>query len=154
MSMPDGQHWPIDALVAAYEGVLRAETRGALEYGGSQGFAGLREWLASDYSATESVPVTAQNIVLTSGGAGGLKDLCDAWIEPGDVILTEQPTFAGSLRTLFASGEVIGLTNVPNGLHPDALEDVVKEQKQRGKRVKLLHTVPNFNNPTAVLLSL
>src|SRR5262250_205741 len=104
LSMPDALRLPIDDLIAAHERVLRAEGRRALEYGGNQGYEGLREWLASDYRSKESAPVAAQSIVLTSGASGGLKDLCDALISPGDVILTEQPTFAGSIRTLVASG--------------------------------------------------
>jgi len=154
LSMPDGLRLPIDELIAMHERVLRAEGRRALEYGGNQGYEGLREWLASDYRSKESAPVAAQSIVLTSGASGGLKDLCDALINPGDVILTEQPTFAGSIRTLVASGaEVIGITIAQDGLDPGDLERVVEEIGRAGKRIKLLYAVPNFNNPTAALLS-
>src|SRR5262245_54174524 len=75
LSMPDGLRLPIDELIAMHERVLRAEGRRALEYGGNQGYEGLREWLASDYRSKESAPVAAQSIVLTSGASGGLKDL-------------------------------------------------------------------------------
>src|SRR5262249_27096204 len=107
LSMPDGLRLPIDDLIAAHDRVLRTGGRSALEYGGNQGYLGLREWIAADHSAKESVPVGARGIVLTSGASGGLKDLCAALIDAGDVILTEQPTFSGSLRTLAASGAEI-----------------------------------------------
>src|SRR5262249_47576734 len=74
-SMPDRLGLPIDDLMAAHERVLRDEGRGALEYGGSQGDEGLREWLASDYGSRESEPVDARSLVLTSGASGGLRDL-------------------------------------------------------------------------------
>src|SRR5262245_541496 len=152
LTMPDGLRLPIDELIAMHERTLRAEGLGAAEYGGNQGYEGLREWLASDYRSKESAPVAAQSIVLTSGASGGLKDLCDALINPGDVILTEQPTFAGSIRTLVASGaEVIGITIAQDGLDPGDLERVVEEIGRAGKRIKLLYAVPNFNNPTAAL---
>src|SRR5262245_62734848 len=83
LSMPDGRLLPVDALLAAHESVLRTEGRKALEYGGSQGFEGLRAWLAADYNSRESVPTEARSIVLTSGASGGLSDLCDAVLTPG-----------------------------------------------------------------------
>ena len=154
LSMPDGLCLPTNELIAAHERVLRTDGRGALEYGGNQGYEGLREWLASDYRSKELAAVAAQSIVLTSSASGGLKDLCDALITPEDVILTEQPTFSGSIRTLVASGaKVVGITITQDGLDPDDLEQTVREVERAGKRVKLLYTVPNFNNPTAALPS-
>ncbi len=155
LSMPDGLLLPINELLAAHENVLRTEGRKALEYGGSQGFEGLREWLAAGYNTKESAHADARSIVLTSGAAGGLHDLCDALITPGGVILTEQPTFSGSLRTLAASGaEVVGISIGRDGLDPEDFERAVTNITAAGKRIKLLYTVPNFNNPTAALLSL
>ncbi len=154
LSMPDGQRLPIDELISTHERVLRTEGRNALEYGGNQGFEGLRQWLAADYSVKESAPVGAERIVLTSGASGGLKNLCDALIDPGNVILSEEPTFSGSIRTLVASGaEVVGIPIGQDGLDPDDLGRTVREIEHGGKRIKLLYLVPNFNNPTAALLS-
>jgi len=110
--------------------------------------------ITADYRSKELAAVAAQSIVLTSGASGGLKDLCDALITPEDVILTEPPTFSGSIRTLVASGaKVVGITITQDGLDPDDLEQTVREVERAGKRVKLLYTVPNFNNPTAALPS-
>src|SRR5262249_25817015 len=72
LSMPDGLRLPIDDLIAAHDRVLRTEGRNALEYGGNQGYEGLREWIAADHSSKEAVPVGAQSIALTSGASGGL----------------------------------------------------------------------------------
>src|SRR5262245_19777844 len=69
LSMPDGLRLPIDDLMAAHDRVLRTDERSALEYGGNQGYEGLREWIAADRSSNESVPVGARNIVLTSGAS-------------------------------------------------------------------------------------
>src|SRR5262249_3524677 len=140
--------------IAAHERVLRTDGRDALEYGGNQGYEGLREWLASHYPLKEAAAGAAPSIGLTPWASGGVKGLCDALINPGDGVLTEQPTFSGSIRTLVASGaEVVGITITQDGLDPDDLEQTVREIGRAGKRIKLLYAVPNFNNPTAALLS-
>jgi DNA-binding transcriptional MocR family regulator len=155
LSMPDGVLLPIDDLIAAHERVLRTEGRRALEYGGRQGDRGLREWLANDYRRREATPVSADNVVLTPGASGALASLCDVCIDPGDVILLERPTFSGSLRTLVASeAELVCAATDAEGIDPDEFDRTVRSLKRAGKRVKLLYTVPNFNNPTGALLPL
>jgi DNA-binding transcriptional MocR family regulator len=92
--------------------------------------------------------VTAANFVLTSGASGGLKNLCDVYIRPGDVVVTEQPTFSGSLGTLAGSAaDVIGVSIDDDGIDPVALDETLGRLKSEGKTVRLLCTVPNFNNP-------
>jgi DNA-binding transcriptional MocR family regulator len=155
LSMPDGRRLPVDELAAARERVFRTEGRKALEYGGNQGFEGLRDWLAFDYRSRESAPAEAGCILLTSGASGGLSDLCHALLTPGGVVLTEQPTFSGSLRTLAACGaEVVGISIGRDGLDPEDLERDLAKLVRARKRVNVLYTVPNFNNPTAALVSL
>jgi DNA-binding transcriptional MocR family regulator len=82
-----------------------------------------------------------------------LQNICDVCIEPGDVIILERPTYSGSIRTLIASqAELVSGEMDAAGLDPDGLERTVVRLKRAGKRVKVLYTVPNFNNPTGVLL--
>jgi DNA-binding transcriptional MocR family regulator len=155
LSMPDGALLPIDDLLAAHERVLRADGRRALEYGGRQGDEGLREWLANDYGRRQATPVSADRIVLTPGASGALASICEVCIDPGDVILLERPTFSGSIRTLVASeAELVCVAMDAEGIDPDEFERTVWRLKHAGKRVKLLYTVPNFNNPTGALLPL
>src|SRR5262249_42623693 len=74
--------------------------------------------------------------------------------DPGDVIILERPTYSGSIRTLVASqAELVCAMMDADGLDPDEFERTVTSLKRAGKRVKLLYTVPNFNNPTGALLS-
>jgi len=77
-----------------------------------------------------------QNLVLTSGASGGLKDLCDALIDHGDVILTEQPTFAGSLRTLVASGAEVEIRLSSNPSHLEAVDPVVEGKARARQRIR------------------
>jgi DNA-binding transcriptional MocR family regulator len=80
------------------------------------------------------------------------QNLCDVYLRPGDVVITEQPTFSGSLQTLAgSSAEVIGVSIDDDGINPVALDESLARLKSEGKTVRLLYTVPNFNNPTAAL---
>jgi len=155
LSMPDGALLPIADLIAAHERVLRTDGRRALEYGRRQGDQGLRDWLANRCGPEEATPVTAENIVLTPGASGALASICEVCIDPGDVIIVERPTFSGSIRTLVASeAELVCAALDAEGIDPDEFERTVRGLKRAGKRVKLLYTVPNFNNPTGALLPL
>src|SRR5262249_3609968 len=73
--IPDAGARPIDGLAAASERILREPGGLALQYGGAQGFAGLRDWLASHWSRLDGVPLTAANFTLTNGSAGALQNL-------------------------------------------------------------------------------
>jgi transposase len=135
--------------------VLRTKGRRALEYGARQGDQGLREWLATDYSRKGATSVTPDNIVLTPGASGALASVCDVCLDPGDVVLLERPTFSGSIRSLVASeAELVGAAMDSEGIDPGEFERTVIRLRRAGKLVKILYTVPNFNNPTGALLPL
>ncbi len=152
--IPDPGSLPIDDFIAANERVLRREGNYALMYGGPQGPSGLREWLASDINRREGVGLTADNFVLTCGSSGALENLCEALLDPGDVVLIERPTFPGSTRTILSClAEVVGVRMDDDGLDPDDLESQLQSLAAEGKRPKLLYTIANFHNPAAATLT-
>jgi len=152
--IPDPDSLPIDDLIACNERVLRREATFALQYGGPQGYPGLREWLARDANRREGLGVGPENFVLTCGSAGGLENLCETFLDPGDVAIIERPTFPGSLRTIMSClPEIAGVPVEDDGLSCDALEQVLERCKAEGKRAKLLYTIANFHNPAAATLS-
>lgn len=153
--VPDPGSLPIDDLIACNERVLRHEGQFALMYGGPQGYAGLREWLASDINRREGTDLGEQHFVLTCGAAGALENLCEALLDPGDVALIERPTYPGSTRTIKSClAQIEGVAMDGDGMLPDDLERVIAEAKAAGKRVKLLYTIANFHNPAAAMLTL
>ncbi|MHB8377505.1 MAG: aminotransferase-like domain-containing protein [Dehalococcoidia bacterium] len=153
--IPDPGSLPVDDLIACNERVLRREGTFALMYGGPQGYGGLREWLANDVNRREGLHSGAENVVLTCGSAGGLENICEAFLDPGDVAIIERPSFPGSVRTIMSClPEIVGVPVDDDGLNVDALEEAVARVQAEGKRAKVLYTISNFHNPAAATLSL
>ncbi len=145
---------PADALLAASERVLRTQGQAALQYGGDQGFLGLREWLAEHWSGRGS-KLTADNFCLTNGSGGALANVCETFLNEGDVALVESPTFSGSIRVLGSLGCTIETTPLDDeGLDIDALAEKLREIERRGQRAKFLYVIPSYQNPTGTCLSL
>ncbi len=153
--IPDPDSLPIEGLIEASNRVLRREGPEALRYGGHQGHTGLREWLAEQMGKQEGLPLTADNFTITNGISGALINVAETFLDEGDVGLTESPTFPGGAGTIQnCLAEVQGVTLDEDGLVPEALEQTIEQIESEGKRVKLLYTIPNFQNPTGSTLSI
>jgi len=154
--VPDPASLPIDDLVAVSERVLRREGPEALRYGGPQGFLGLREWLAADAHRREELSLGPEHFTITNGAAGALANLCDTFLDPGDVAIVEAPTYPGAMRTMRSChAEVLGVPiGDADGLAPEALEKCLEQLRREGRRPKLLYTMANFQNPAGVTMSL
>ncbi|MBI2724045.1 MAG: PLP-dependent aminotransferase family protein [Chloroflexi bacterium] len=153
--IPDEDSLPIEELIAANERVLRREGNYALMYGGPQGYGGLAEWLAQRANAAEGLSLDRRNFVLTCGSAGGLENICETFLDPGDVAIVERPTFGGSLRTIISClPQIEGVEIDDEGLVPEALEAIIERVEASGKRAKLLYTIANFHNPAGATMTL
>ena len=152
--IPDPDTLPTEALIEASTTVLRREGVAALRYGGHQGYPELREWLAEQASARDGLPLTAENFSLVNGISGAMLNVCETFLDEGDVGLTEAPTFPGGAGCI--SHCLADLVTVPlddDGLIPEALEETIERLEREGRRVKLLYTTPSFQNPTGSALS-
>ena len=153
--IPDAESLPIDDLIVCNERVLRREGTFALMYGGPQGYPGLREWLANDVNQREGLTLGAENFVITCGSAGGLENICETFLDPGDVAIIERPSFPGSVRTIMSClPEIAGIPVEADGLSCTALEETIDRIEATGKRAKILYTISNFHNPAAATMSL
>ncbi len=153
--IPDPASLPVDDLIACNERVLRREADLALQYGGPQGFDGLRAWLAEDVNRREGLSLGPEHFVLTCGASGALENVCEALLDPGDVAIIERPTFPGSTRMIMSClAQIEGVHVDDDGIDCDELEAVIARVKAKGKRVKLLYTIANFQNPAASTMSL
>lgn len=153
--VPDPAALPIAELEEACRLVLEREGNDALQYGGPQGYNGLREALAERIGREDGMELNALNFMLTGGAAQALAAVCFTFLDPGDTVVSEDPTFPGSIRAFRAhEASLVGVPLEDEGLDIAALERTLGEAQAAGDRVKLLYLTPNSQNPTAITFSL
>ncbi|WP_245318533.1 PLP-dependent aminotransferase family protein [Bradyrhizobium sp. DOA1] len=131
--------WP-DALSQNF-GV---ETADLLQYTDAVGLPKLRSGLAQRYN------VQHEEVILTGGASQALQLLGDAWLDPGDVVLTEDPSYLGALRIF----SIAGATIVQLGISADGVDlNELESTLRRYARVKIFYTTPAFHNPTGRQIS-
>ena len=143
---------PLDA-VGELAGQLVAESGSvALQYGSGQGDAGLREGIC-EVMELEGIRAHPDEVVVTVGSQQALDLLARIFIDPGDVVLAEGPSYVGALAT-FASfqADVVHVPLDDDGIIPEALAEAITRLSALGRRVKFLYSVPSFQNPAGVTL--
>ena len=151
--MPYVRALPEDLVRSALESVMTNEGPSALQYGSGQGVPRLREQIL-DVMALEGISASMDNVVVTTGSQQALDLVTKLFIDPGDVILAEAPSYVGAIG-VFRSYEahVVHVLTDHDGLVPEALREAIAQLRQEKKRIKFLYTIPNFHNPAGVTLS-
>jgi 2-aminoadipate transaminase len=145
--LPAPEVFPLEEFQAACERVLRDFGAQALQYSTTEGFLPLRELIAR-HAFRYGIEVTAENVFITSGSQQALDLLGKIFINPGDRILVESPTYLGALQAWNAYGaEYVPVPMDEQGMRTDALEEALRAGP------KFIYVLPNFQNPTGVTLS-
>ncbi|MFI8413894.1 PLP-dependent aminotransferase family protein [Paeniglutamicibacter gangotriensis] len=119
-------------------------------YGASEGEPRLISALL-DYLATTAEPSSAERISITSGGMQGLDIACKLFVDPGDLVVVESPTYTnGSATALSYGAELLEVPMDEDGMDVEALEELVAAT---GRTPKAIYTIPNFQNPSGTTLS-
>ncbi len=150
--MPNLSALPLDA-VGKLMGEL-VQTRGAqaLQYGSGQGDPHLRE-LICEVMALEGIEASSEDVVVTVGSQQALDLVTRVFLDPGDVVLAEAPSYVGALSTFAAYQARVAHVQMDElGLVPAALREVIGAVRAAGQRAKFLYTVPNFHNPAGTSL--
>lgn len=146
--LPGPDVFPIEEVSQACERVLAESGAQALQYGTTEGFQPLREMIAR-HSMRYGLEITAENVLITSGSQQALDLLGRIFINRGDHILVENPTYLGAIQAWNAVGaEFVPVAMDQDGMVTDALEDAMRTGP------KFIYILPNFQNPTGVTLSL
>ena len=140
--LPSPDTFPVERLRANAAAVLTTDSSPALQYGPTEGYMQLREWIAARHS-TPSVRIDPQNVLVTTGSQQGLDLLGKALIDPASRVLVETPTYLGALQafSLF-DPHFVSVTSDEDGLLPSALTSQVLDG------ARFLYVLPNFQNPT------
>ncbi len=146
--LPAPELFPVAEVDAACRRVLAEEGTQALQYGPSEGYPPLREYLVTEMHA-RGVPCSVENVLITNGSQQGLDLLAKIFLDPGDAVLTESPTYLAAIQA-FQSYEArfVPVPTDEQGLIPAALPALIEEH-----RPKFLYIIPNFQNPTGRTLS-
>lgn len=151
--LPAPEYFPAEEIGLAVERVLAREAGRVLQYGPTSGFPPLRELVMAMMSKRGLTPAPNQ-LMITSGSQQSLDILGKLLIDPGDIVLVEDPTYVGALQAWRPyQPRYITLAMDDEGLRTDLLEEQLAQLKQRGEQPKFLYTVANFQNPTGVTLS-
>jgi 2-aminoadipate transaminase len=152
---PDPASFPYDGLIDATARMIRAEGAEALTYGDPQGYRGLRELVCHKYGLFEGLKVTPENLIIANGSGHALSLAFSAFVDEGDAILSEAPTFSGTLQTIRRHGpEVLDVPVDQDGMVVDVAREQLAKLRRQGRRCKLIYTIVNFQNPSGPTLSL
>ncbi|MET7796683.1 PLP-dependent aminotransferase family protein [Streptomyces decoyicus] len=146
--LPAPELFDAAGIAAAFQHVLAEDPMRALQYSTSEGDPALRAAVAARTTA-RGLPTDADDLVVTTGSQQGLTLLATALLEPGDVVLVEDPCYLAALQIFsFTGARVVPVPTDDEGLDPTALDEITARE-----RPKLLYLVPTFQNPTGRTLS-
>jgi len=145
---PEADLFPVEQLDEVCHHVLTQMPRESLQYGLTDGFPPLRQALA-EYMSGQGIPAKMENIVITSGSQQALDLMGRVFLEEGDAVLVESPSFLGALQSFKAYGVRFAAVPVDEeGVRIDQLERVVEDT-----RPKFMYLQPTFQNPAGVSMS-
>ena len=151
--MPNLSALPMDVMADVVEKLIKENGAEALQYGSGQGHPKLREQIC-DVMALEGIRAHPDDIIITTGSQQALDLISRIFIDPGDVVLVEAPSYVGALGTFKQyEANVVHVEMDSDGLVPDALRSAISEVRKRGQEIKFLYLIPNYQNPAGVLLS-
>jgi len=146
--LPAPEVFPVDAFREASCKVLQEQGQRALQYGASEGYFPLRQWIV-EHMAHYGIRAKVENILITSGSQQALDLIGKVMINPGDLILTESPTYLGALQAWRSyQAEFTSIPVDEDGVRTDLLEEALCSGP------KFMYILPNFQNPAGVTLSL
>jgi len=151
--MPYVSALPSALVNQALERVMRDHGPVALQYGSGQGTIPVREQIL-EVMALEGIRASIDDVVVTTGSQQGLDLVTKLFINPGDVILAESPSYVGAIGVFRSyQAEMVHVATDEHGLVPESLREMIRSLKVAGKTVKFLYLIPNFQNPSGVTLT-
>lgn len=152
--LPDTSTFPAELYAKVMAEVAAQSTARALQYGPTEGMAATVNCIA-EVMAAEGTEVDPSEVIVTTGGQQVIDLVCKALIDPGDVIVAEAPTYPGAVPTFSAyQAQVEQIEIDADGMPIDALEATLDRLAGEGRRPKFIYTIPNFQNPGGVTMSL
>jgi 2-aminoadipate transaminase len=151
--MPNVSALPLESLSELIADLVTRHGARALQYGSAQGDPALREGIC-EVMALEGVHGQPDDIVVTVGSQQGLDLIARIFLDPGDVVLAEGPTYVTAIGTFSSyQAQIVHVPMDADGVVPQALAETLASLRADGRRVKMFYTVPTFHNPAGVTLA-
>lgn len=146
--VPNPETFPAERIADVAAKVVRERPNVALQYGPTRGLPRLCQSIA-DLCRARGMSATADDVLITTGSQQALDLIAHTILDPGDVVAVELPTYIGGSASFFArSAELVGVQQDDEGIVPESLAEVASRT-----RIKLLYTIPNFQNPSGRLMT-
>ncbi|WP_108883051.1 aminotransferase class I/II-fold pyridoxal phosphate-dependent enzyme [Anderseniella sp. Alg231-50] len=147
---------PVEALADAISKVIRDQGHAMAKYGmnsGPQGYLPLREFVCNCLQGRTGIAATPEEVLLTSGSLQAMDLVNRVLLDKGDVVLLEAANYSGALSRLDALGvDYAGIELDQDGMRMDALERVLSELAEAGRKPKYIYTIPTVQNPTGSVM--
>lgn len=150
--LPAPELFPIEKVNEVMQKVIEEKGYIALQYASTDGYTPLREVIINQRVKPMGINCNISNIMLTNGSQQGLEFSAKLFINKGDIIVCESPSYLGAINAFAAYGpKFIEVSMDENGMKVDELENILKEY---GSKVKMIYTIPDFQNPSGITMSL
>jgi len=150
--MPNLSALPMEMMAGVVNQLILTNGAEALQYGSGQGHPKLREQIC-EVMALEGIRANPDDVVITTGSQQALDLISRIFIDPGDVVLVEAPSYVGALGTFRQyEAAVVHIETDSDGLVPESLRAAIKSLRAAGRKIKFLYLIPNYQNPTGVCL--
>ena len=150
--MPNLTALPMEMFSDVVSKLVRENGQEALQYGSGQGHPKLREQIC-DIMALEGIRAHPDDVIVTTGSQQALDLISRIFINPGDVVLVEAPSYVGALGTFQQyEADVVHVEMDADGMIPVRLREAIATVKANGQHIKFLYLIPNYQNPGGVTL--
>lgn len=150
--LPAGEVFPAKELMTICQAVLKEDATATLQYGLTEGFSPLRQWVCTYLQTTVQLECEPEQVLITTGSQQALDLVARVFIDPGDAVIVANPSYVGALQAFSAyEPRLIGVPSDDEGICPTALRHAVANSP---RRPKFIYLVTNFHNPTGLTITL
>jgi 2-aminoadipate transaminase len=147
---PDPETFPTEILAGIAAKLIAEDAAVALQYSATEGLAGVRDYVTGRLESREGVAPGPGGLMITSGGIDCMELLAKSYVDPGDAVVVEAPTYLGGIMAFRGyEADVHGVPVDVDGMRVDVLGDLLAG----GLRPKILYTIPDYQNPTGLSMN-
>jgi 2-aminoadipate transaminase len=152
--LPDTTTFPAEDFAMLMSRVAVDSSAAALQYGPTDGLEDVRKCIV-EVMAAEGTVVETDQLMITTGGQQVIDLVCRVFLDPGDVVVAEAPTYPGAVPCFNSyQADVVQIEMDEHGMRIDVLEATLAKLREEGRRPKFIYTIPNFQNPGGVTMPL